>query len=232
MKAWNAVFAATFSASTSTLLRTACSNFWEGLHPACNIRIKLRSYIAWHLPPPALCCLGSFLAPSENTLKNQDGNGTMEIICLSQCCVFLKVIIYTINVRSNWCLETNMNWTGKKIFRNIVLINGVQLTDKILLAPRSVSSALSHWCKLTTLDFEPTTEIEKEFVFLICSLGILTQNKPGRKKKSSFISFAQICRSKGIVCVLQKTFLLSISATAGKTVLKDVWQAVCESLLK
>lgn len=172
------------------------------------------------------------LAPSENTLKNQDGNGTMEIICLSQCCVFLKVIIYTINVRSNWCLETNMNWTGKKIFRNIVLINGVQLTDKILLAPRSVSSALSHWCKLTTLDFEPTTEIEKEFVFLICSLGILTQNKPGRKKKSSFISFAQICRSKGIVCVLQKTFLLSISATAGKTVLKDVWQAVCESLLK
>jgi len=50
-----------------------------------------------------------------------------------------------------------------------------------------------------------------------------TDAKQAREeKKSSFISFAQICRSKGIVCVLQKTFLLSISATAGKTVLKDV----------
>jgi len=58
-----------------------------------------------------------------------------------------------------------------------------QLTDTILLGPRSASSTPSHCFKLMNLDFEPSTEIEKEFIFLVCFLLVQTQSKPRRKKQ-------------------------------------------------
>lgn len=67
------------------------------------------------------------------------------------------------------------------------MINGCSTdSDKILLAPRSVSSAPSHCFKLMSLDFEPSTEIEKEFIFLVSFRLVLTQSKP--RRKSSILS--------------------------------------------
>lgn len=91
---------------------------------------------------------------------------------------------------------------------------------KILLAPRSVSSAPSHYFKLMSLDFEPSTEVEKEFIFLVFFRLVLTQSKP-RRKSSIFVLPKKVEIGKSI-SLLQKSFLLSIVATAGKIALKDV----------
>lgn len=71
-----------------------------------------------------------------------------------------------------------------------------------------------------SLDFEPSTEVEKEFIFLVFFRLVLTQSKP-RRKSSIFVLPKKVEIGKSI-SLLQKSFLLSIVATAGKIALKDV----------
>lgn len=100
---------------------------------------------------------------------------------------------------------------------------------KILLAPWSVSSAPSHCFKLMTVDFEPSTEIEKACIFLVCFHLVLMQSKPRRRSSILFVLPQKVQIGKSIVSLLQNAFLVCIVANAGKLALKGCDQQLVKA---